>query len=776
MKEVSPYFISRNGDHDDDPAPPWVDGRQPEGEELKFLAWWRAARKRWLLIAAVLVATIVFTAFRVFTETPVFTAKCTVMIERKSPQVVNIESALADLLNGDNEEGGFYKTQYEVLHSRRLAAKIVRDQGLEHNPLFVGRKRSIGLVANLIGETRASIARLISRLMPAPPGEKSNPVDVTQDPLGVDPGIVDAYMVGLSIRPIDGTKLVDIYFSSPDPNLAARLANAHAVGYGRYGLELSSRANEESQRFLEEKLVELKEKVEKSEIALNSYSRSKGIVSLSDKENVVVERLADVNKELTGAEQERIGLEAQIKLIKARSYDSLPAVANSALIQGMKGQLDQLEAEYVTLANHYKPGFPKLLELKAKLDETRSRLKQEIAGVIASTESAYLAAQGKEEQLRKAMEDQKATAMSLKDAGVQYAILAREADTNRQLYDSVLQRMKEIGVTASVHSSNVSITDDAEPPRIASSPKKMQSLMYSAVFGLIGAIALAVFLETMDNTLKTPEDVKRHFGLASLSVVPDFTLPNRDGYSYGRKQVTSSSERPNHRLGKELIVSHSQFAPTTEAYRKLRTAILLSRAGEPPRSVLFTSATNSEGKTVTAVNASIAFAQTGARVLLIDADLRRPRCHKILAIEKIPGLTEVLTGQLDAGAAVRTSPVDGLFVLCAGTNPPNPTELLGSVRMQQVLGELCKQYDYLIIDSAPILPVSDSVVLSKFVDGVVLVVSGARTPRSLVKDAYSSLSDVRANVLGVMLNRVDIMSPDYHYYRTYYSYSQKPDA
>ena len=499
---------------------------------------------------------------------------------------------------------------------------------------------------------------------------------------GIKPEIVDAYQGMLDVEPVQRTRLVKIAFNSPDPEFSALAANAHADAYIRQGLMLRSQANQEAQKFLEEKLGELKIRVEEAEASLNVYRREKGIISLDDKENIVVERLADLNKRLTEAEAERIGLEAHVRLIRKRDYDSLPAVIGSPLVSALKTQLTTLQGEYANLSAQFKEGYPRVAKVKASLEETQLRLQQEIRKIVAGIESAYLAASGKEQELRAKMEEQKAATLQLKDASVGYAVLAREADANRQLYNSVLERMKEVGVAAQLRASNIYVIDKAETPIMPSTPKKKLILALAALLGLMGGLGLALLFEHLDDTIKTREDAERYLALPSLGLVPSF--PGSDRRFLERVAVIRRGAAHQHANGANGSVNGHGFYPydpdekrgvsfeslgvVNEAYRTLRTGILLSQAEQPPKTVLFTSAVHGEGKTATVVNSAVSFARTGARVLLIDADLRRPACHQILGMRRGLGIAELLSGQIKPNWAIQPTHVDNLFFVSSGSS------------------------------------------------------------------------------------------------------------
>jgi len=405
------------------------------------------------------------------------------------------------------------------------------------------------------------------------------------------------------------------------------------------------------------------------------------------------------------AQVERIGLEAQVELIHKHMYDSLPVVTNDKLVQEMQANLNLLAAQDASLSSQFTAAYPPLAQLRAKESALKGRLDAEVQNSIKSVESGYQQALEKEKELDAEMQHQRSVTMSLNDAAVGYAILQRDVDTYRQLYNAVLKRMKDMGVEAEAQTSNVSIVDKATAPRIAAYPKKMRDLMVSGVLGLLGALGLAFLLDYLDNTLKDPEEAERYLRLPNIGIIPEFSRLNSTS-SYGPKGyapakaiaattatngdtppalINGSNGNGFNGVGartasaiQELVTEHGSYSALGEAYRNLRTALLLSRAGAPPKVTLITSAIAGEGKTVTAVNTAAMLAQLGANVLLIDADMRRPRCHRVLDLDNNLGLTEVLTGVRDLHDLIRPTTVPNLFILSSGSIPPNATELVGS--------------------------------------------------------------------------------------------------
>jgi capsular exopolysaccharide synthesis family protein len=436
-------------------------------------------------------------------------------------------------------------------------------------------------------------------------------------------------------------------------------------------------------------------------------------------------------------------------------------VLESPVVNKLKGELARLDGELAFLASRFKPGYPRRVQLEAQIAEGRRRLVQEVKTIVGGIESAYLAARAREDELRTQMAGQKAAALRLNDASVEYAILEHDAETARQLYGSVRQRIQETTVAAQLRSSNVFVIDAASPPLDPSTPRTGRNLAFAMLLGLMGGIGLAFLAEYLDSRLRGPQEVERYLRLASLGLVPDFARVDT-----GWSRQLSANAKSGRLLalpagkGVELISADEPSAAVTEAYRSIRTSILLSQAGEPPRTILFTSGTASEGKTTTALHTALMFARLGAPVLVIDADLRRPSCHRVLGVRNTPGLTEVLAGH---GGKLRrlTLQKTEIFFLGAGSVPPNPTELLGSKRMREVLTQLRERFAFVLIDAPPLSSVSDSVVLSTLVDGVVLVVDQQRTPRQTVRDARARLAYARAKVLGVVLNRCDADAINY---------------
>ncbi len=711
-------------------------------------------RKHIGIMITFFLSVVLTTGYLMMYQVPIYAAGATLLIERKASQLADIQQMLSEPFDTDQHD--YYKTQYEILKSKSLAAQVIQEHHLE--PIFAAAKPKPQSDLSRWAKTAISwVKTQLLRPEPSPPPPKRR-----DHAHGVPAGWIHAYRSMLTIKPIERTHLVRVVFHAADPELAARLANAHMETYIRRGPRLRAEAKHEAQSFLAEKLDELKKRVETSEAALNDYRRRKGILSPAAKDNLVVVRLADLNQRLTEAEANRIDLEAQIRLIRGRDYEAIPAVVSHPLIRSFKEQLLRLESQYADLLTKYKPGHPNLAPFKAQLAHIQERLEQEVQQIGVGIESAYQTAQAKEKELKGLVERQKAETLSLKDASVDYAILAREADTNRQLYDSVLQRMKEIKMVAALRAPNATVLDRADVPSQSSGSQTVMNMLVSVMVGLLGGVGLAFLIEQLDHTFKTSEEVKRDLRLPILGIVPDFlSLPP----SARKLQPPPSENMP---ISRETAMMSPSRSAVAEIYAKLCTAIMLSQPEAAPKNILFTSAVGSEGKTTNVVNTAMMFALSGARVLLIDADVRNPSCHKVLGMDNKPGLTELITGQLGVDEVIQSTAVDNLSLLTAGASPPNPTVLVGSNKTHETLVTLQQHYDCICIDSPPVIPVSDAELLSTMVHGVVLVIDGQTTPKQVAKETRARLTYARANLLGIVLNRMRTPRTDYTYYNHTY--------
>jgi polysaccharide biosynthesis transport protein len=729
---------------------------------------WQTIQKYAYLIVTITCVTLILGLVHVVSETPTYTAETTILIE---PNTQQNASELAKLVTIDDASGSssqYYKTQCEILRSRSLAAGVIRALGLEREPALTAEESDLASASLLWNALKTVVEAIPQSGNPAPTHRMSN---VAEIPL-ISSTPVEKYLDMLTVAPVADTNLVTISFTTPDPQLSAKLANEHVATYEQTQLQMNDRQNEEARRFLESKLVEIKEQLEMSEAALNDYRRRKGIIpgliSLDGKETVVLDRLRDLSKDMTAAQVVRIGLEPQIELIRKHQYASLPALATDVTIQTLNAEINQLYGDTAALSTQFKSSYPPLVRLRARLHDTQFRLNNEIERWAERIEEQYDEALSKENKLQAEMERQRTETLTLNDAAAEYAILQRDVDTNRELYDAVLTRMKDIAFSSGSMSTNVAVINEADVPTTPSSPNKTRETTLALILGLAGGLGIAFLLDTFDSTLRDPNEAESYLSLPSLGTVPEFgKINDRSIYTTIRRSLSDKRDSRGS-AGCELVTCHGSYSSVGEAYRNLRTALLLSRLERAPKVVLMTSATSREGKTVTAVNMAAMLAQLGGDTLLIDADLRRSRCHRVLAVDNGPGLTDVLTGSRRLHQVIQKTEVQNLYFLSAGSIAPNPTELLGSAKMVGIVECLKEHCDYIVIDCSPVLPVSDSLLLAKIADGIMMVVDAQSTPRQQVHTACARLAYARGKMLGVVLNRIKDYPPPYHYYQESY--------
>ncbi len=724
-------------------------------EEFSLRDYGKVLRKRRWTVFASLLITLVTTAIFTFAMKPIYRGTTTIQINKESPQIVDFKEIFAI----NTMDMDYYQTQYKILESRSLAKRVIQANSLFNYPEFSPEKEDSPFQV-----WRSKIAKKGSDWLTFQYRKgralTENEKETIQDSL-----IINEFLDKLKIEPIRNSRLVKVHFDSHDPDLAKQIPNTLAELYIQQNLEARFKATEQAKEWLTRQLDDLKGKVEKADEALRAFGSRHGIISLEEKENIVIQRLSELNQALAKAEAERMAKEALYRQSQNPNPDSLPLILENKLVQELKQTYIQLEAQYVKLSeSFFKPDWPEMKRLKDQMDTVQNRLNGEIKKIVAGMKNEYESSLRKEILLRNAFEEQKARAMEMQQRAIQYNILKREADTNKELYKGLLQRMKEAGVSAGITASNIQVVDQAEMPTKPFRPNKKLNLLLAAVVGLFLGVGLAFFLEHLDDTIKTPEDLQDVVRLPSFGIVPD-------GAYERRRRVES-----NHSFPVELATSEFPKSMLSEAYRSIRTSILLSSSGNPPKTIAVSSPNPGEGKTTTVMNTAIVLAQTGARVIIIDADMRKPRIHKVFGKENGVGLSSFLSGNADLEAVVQKSKIPDLYYIPSGPTPPNPSELLGSVLFKKMIEGLGSRFHYLIIDSPPLLAFSDSVIISTNVDGVVMVVIGGKTPRETLKRSKEVLLQVDARILGVVINRARVRGAEYgSYYHRYYYYYGKED-
>jgi polysaccharide biosynthesis transport protein len=529
----------------------------------------------------------------------------------------------------------------------------------------------------------------------------------------------------------------------------------------------------EASNWLSKQLIDLQMKVETSQEKLVRYQKEHEILGTDEKQNIITEKLEELNREMTMAESDRMQKEAVYRQTQSSDPDVVSAAiiadtgtgggAGSGLLDKLRDQQASLRIQIADLNTQFGPSYPRITQLNNQLKEIDHQLQTETSKAVDHLKGQYQAALQRETMLRESFDKQKQEANKLNESAIEYSILKRDLDSNRTLYEGLLEKLKEAGVTAGLRSNNFRIIEAARVPTSPSEPNIPRNLSFALVLGVISGLGLAFLLENMDNTVRTPEQAQAISALPSLGMIPLGSKSGNHGPSGKRLALTAAP--------KEVVETVTQVRPQSqmaESYRALRTSLLLSNLGAPPKVIMVTSARPQEGKTTTSINTAIVLAQKGVRVLLIDADLRRPSVHKTLGMGPRSGLSNVLTGSATAQQTIAISPIlSNLFIMPAGTPPPNPAELLASANMRDLIAELRDQYDHIVIDTPPTLSVTDAVVLSPRADATILVIRSGQTTKQALRRSRDILMQVNAHVAGVLLNAVDLTSPDYYYYYEY---------
>ena len=603
-------------------------------------------------------------------------------------------------------------------------------------------------------------------------------LDLAPDPLQTDPSqaaaIVGRFKGNLSVSLRPNTRIVEVRYRDSDPKLAALAVNTLMQTYVEDNRKARYDASMDASKWLEGQLIDMRMNVESSEEKLVRFQKEHDILGIDDKQNITMAKLDELNKQLTEAESDRMDKEAVYRLVESGDPDAVAAGAGSVeesgaasqspsqLLETLRAKQADLKIQVADLSTQFGPAYPKLTQLNNQLKEVDAQIVAELKKVVGKLRGQYTTALQRESMLREALETQKQEANKLNESAGEYTILKRDVETNRQLYEGLLEKLKQAGVSAALKTTNYRIVDRASPPGGPIEPNIPRNLMFSIVLGLASGVGLAFLLEGLDNTVRTTEQAQAISGLPSLGMIPLGSKSAREGPNPKRLVIATSKEAV------ELVTQVRPQSQMAESYRALRTSLLLSNLGAPPKVIMVTSALPQEGKTTTSINCAVVLAQKGVRVLLIDADLRRPSIHKTLGMGPHSGLSNVLTGSIKLEQAITsTSILPNLFVLPAGTPPPNPAELLASSNMRDVLDKLSETYDHIVVDTPPSLSVTDAVVLSPRADAVVLVIRSGQTTKQALRRSRDILTQVNAKVVGVLLNAVDLSSPDYYYYYEY---------
>ena len=700
-------------------------------------------------VAFVLVVTTMMV--QTYSTIPVYQASSRVQIQdERTTQVGNL-NANDPAFWQDSEP--YYRTQYEVIKSRGLARRVVRKLNLAASPLFNGTAPPPRDPISLARQARAAASKWARNLISSPPPAPAV-APPAPDESAQEAGLISALLGGLQVQPETSTRLVRIVYSSSNPQFAAQAANAIADEYAQQNIDLRLGNTQKTLAWLADELKRQEEQLSVSEAALQQYREANNAGSLDEKQNLVMNRLNQLNDIVTRVQNERVSKQTVYDQLRGAdpasdAIDNFPIVGTNSGVVDAKGHLATLTAEQSTLAGRYKAEHPKMVEIGAQVENARRRLVAERTKVLENVRNEYNAKLSEERSFASQLQSQKAAANDLDKKGGDYNILKRKADSERTVYQTLLTQQKELAVVANSRSNNVQVMDRAEVPGAPILPNPRKDWITAIMAGVTIALGLAFGIEYLDDTVKTPEDVTRRLKLPLLGLVP----------AVRGDRVPVLTEPVPHDFG--------------EAFRSLRTSLVFTTGAQSTRMIAVTSSQPLEGKTTTACNLAMALALGGSRVLLIDADMRRPGLHKTMGLQNGTGLSHLLVGQARVRDAVQRTSEPNLVAITAGRTPPNPSELLSSEGMNSLLTNLSTgPFDWVIIDTPPVLAVTDAVILAGRVSGVVFVVGSEMTRRAHAERALETLQSGHPKSVAVVLNRVDFNRNKYYYSR-YYGYQYK---
>ncbi len=686
------------------------DGHDNE-DEIDLRSYWRILLKRRWLILGVVAAAIAISLLITLQTTPLYRSTTVMQIEKVDQQTMQVGTGEQMMYSGWDPD--FLETQTQLLQSRALAERVANELKLDDAAL--DRLQQPSPIGRLLGSFKATPEQKAGKA-----GDR-DPANELRRATGVIQG-------GLSIQPVRGATLVEVNFDSPVPSFSARVANAVADGFIASGMERKFGANSYAKTYLEDQLSQAKSKLEDSERQLVKFAQKENIVAPSESgQSLVGQNLSDLNSALATAQSQRIRAQARWNEARSAQGAALPAdMLSNSILRTLQQQKADLQGQYQEKLQIYKPDYPTMKQLKGQLGELDKQIAGELSNIRASIKSEYDAAMSQESLLKTQLTALRGETLDVDSRSIDYNILKREVDTNRQLYDSLLQRYKQVGVTANVVSNNISVVDRALVPAAPFKPSLSKNVLLGLLGGLLLGTLIAFVLEFLDLTIKTPDDVEQRLKLPVLGIIPKL----------GAKQSMVAAQGD----------PRSAFS---EAYRSVRTSLQFSTERGVPRVLLLTSPGGAEGKSTSAVALARNFAQLGKRVLLLEADLRNPSLHKVFGQNAQIGLSNLLAGDGSILSAVMTTDQERLDVILAGPLPPNPAELLSSSKLVSLLTVAMQHYDQIIIDGPPVLGIADAPILSSVAEGTLLILHSGKTKIDTGQAAVKRLMAARARVIGI---------------------------
>jgi capsular exopolysaccharide synthesis family protein len=765
----------RTGAYPDGAAYGYGYGYPDDDERLYLRRMWRAIKKRKLIIIVIAVIVTAAVTLEMFRAKSIYQASTTVELGKENHTLVRTGDVV---VQADESDDTFYvsmgmKTKIRLLQSRPLLEDVVVNLKLDQNPKFldVTSKRSLFEAVKSIGSGlrgHPGVEPHVTAVSETPVSASERDSDRSRQESARLAPFVDVLGANLNAEPLPDTRMLVISFSHTDPALAAEVVDNVAQVFIRRTFESRTEKYTSTSEWLERSTRELKARTQQAEQDLADYSRGHNIYSLEGKETLATDKLSRLHDQATRAQTDRILKQSLYEEVKAGRVAQLPEAFSEPRTAELRRKLGELQTQYSQLKVIYGPKNPRLLEIEEQTVAIQQQIAESRTGLEEKLRADYERAVRDETSLGAALNVAKAEAAQQNQASIQFNILRQEVETTKALYTDFLQKTNQAKIQEHEQHNNVKMIDPPQVPTSPIAPNRMRTILIGFLFSLVAGIGLVFSLEYLDNTVKTVEDVNRYTQLPALSVIPAISGRNSRllaGTGNGKKKRAARHVGKNgsHVKANELMILDSRSS-VAEAYRVLRTSVLLSSVDRPPKTILVTSGQPGEGKTTTVVNTAISLAHLGASVLIIDCDLRKPSTHKVLGVDQSRGLSTYLSRSVGINDVIQKLPISNLSLLPCGPIPPNPSEMISSAKMKQMLQSLTEIYDHIIIDSPPLLKVTDPVILSTMVDGVILVVHGGKSTRDVVRRTRQELSIAGAKIFGVVLNNVDAHSDGYDSY------------
>ncbi len=791
--------------------PSYRDNQASEG--LQLVDYWRAIRKRLWLVIAISVLVTTLAAIYMVRQPNIYQARSMVQVD--------LEQVNPDLVTNDRQRSitstdpAYINTQLQLLSSDGLVRRVIKEHNLDTNKEFQKAKteesvsafrsvlRSIGLATDDANDKDKSSADLLAsqtsseeiaeaiRLAPF--------VEVIKKNLVTEP-------IRESRTTVKDTRLIAIMYRHTDANLSAYVVNAIAETFKNLNQEKRTGTNRKTNDFLQDRIATLESDIKRDEEQLINSTQQAGILKTEGEQTIVSDRLSGLNRDMLVAENERKNAEANY-LTVANAPERAKSLAEAEMGRFITEQENNLRAlQTDTLKRiadlrqtralrlqQYLEGAPEIVEIDAQIKSYQDSIdmavgksqrdldayRQRITKVLLDNlRTKYLQTKDKEDKIRVDFNKQYGEAEGQEQSALNIKLLKQNIDTNKGFLDNLRKQVSGNDIASQGSDNNISVSEIAIPPKVAVSPRRFMSVAAAFFLATLFGVGLALFLEYLDDTIRTTEEIENYLQLPALAAIPSIdSVPKR------KLLLVGATENEDENPQSPLLISADSRSSLAEAYRHLRTSILLSTAGHAPKTLLVSSSLPSEGKSTIATNTAISLAQTGAKVLIIDADMRRPRLHSIFNIENGLGLSSLLASQLsdlDVTNAIKQDEKSKLFIMTSGPIPPNPAELIGSEQMVSLLRILQSQFTHIVIDSPPIASFTDGVLIASMVDGVILVVHAGRSSRQVVRRSRQMLQEIGAKIFGVVLNNVNLNNKDnYYYYQSYYhrsNYQQSEDS